>query len=125
MKQKLSVVKKKADKAFSEAVRIRDSDQFGFLDCITCGRHLHYKDAHAGHFQSRRYSSTRFDPLNVNGQCPGCNMFGAGEQYKYGKALDLKYGDGTAERLEKKAQEHHKLTIGELEEIIKESKEGL
>jgi hypothetical protein len=71
---------------------------------------------------SRRYSSTRYDEENVNSQCAKCNTFNHGEQYKYAVALDLKYGDGTAAKLARQAQEHHKFTVQELEDIIKDAR---
>lgn len=52
-------------------------------------------------------------------------MFKAGEQYLYSKALDMKYGDGTAEKLHNRRFETHKLTIQELEDIIEEAKENI
>lgn len=115
---------KKADKYFSLAIRYRDASQKGgwFVPCITCDKLIPIKQCHAGHFMSRRFINTRWDDENVNGQCAGCNTFRAGEQYKYSLAIDLKYGKGTAERLHRQAQVVRKITIGELEEIINESK---
>ena len=127
-KQTLSQMKSKADKYFSLYVRYRDSvkrpDGY-YAQCITCDRWLPVKGVHAGHFQSRRHSSTRFHDENVNAQCAGCNTFNQGEQYKYAKALEMKYGDGTAEKLARLAQTYHKLTIQELQEIIDESKSNI
>lgn len=73
---------------------------------------------HNGHFMSRRYPSTRWDSENCNAQCAGCNMFGSGEQYRYGIAIDLKYGDGTAKKLAKKSRLKFKVTRQYLEEVI-------
>jgi hypothetical protein len=56
--------------------------------------------------------------------CGICN-FNQGEQFKYAKALDLKYGDGTAEQLEKEAKEPKTWTIPELEQIIDEAQETI
>ena len=64
---------KKLDKIFSEYIRKRDSDANGFGKCCTCNKKLHYKDAHAGHFMSRRHYATRWDPENVAMQCSYCN----------------------------------------------------
>jgi len=124
-KNTLSKMKAKADKEFSLYVRYRDGKQTNGsweAQCITCERWLPLKQMHAGHFQSRRYSSTRYDKENVNAQCAGCNTFNQGEQYKYAKALEVKYGEGTAEKLAHRAQEFHKLTVNELQEIIDDSK---
>lgn len=48
-----------------------------------------------------------------------------GEQYKYAKEIDLKYGDGTAEKLHARRFETHKFTVQELEDIIEEAKENI
>lgn len=128
MKQTVAQLKHKADKYFSKYIRYRDSTKRPdgyYCQCITCDKWLPITQMHAGHFQSRRFSSTRYDDENVNAQCAGCNTFNAGEQYKYAKALEMKYGDGTAENLEKRAREYHKLTIQELEDIIEEAKSNL
>jgi hypothetical protein len=57
--------------------------------------------------------------------CVGCNMFKQGEQYLYSKALDMKYGNGTAEELMSRRFETHKFTTTELEEIIHDAKEQI
>lgn len=124
-KQSVSQLKKKADKYYSQYVRMRDSDENGVAECITCGVKKHYKQMQAGHFVSRKVSLLRFLDENVNAQCVGCNMFKAGEQYQYSKAVDLKYGDGTAEELFSQRFTTHKFTNEELESIIKEAKEQI
>jgi hypothetical protein len=114
-----------ADRWFSLATRYRDSE---FVrgewigPCITCERPTPLKMAHAGHFMSRRFAATRWEEENVNLQCAGCNMFGAGEQYKYSLALDMKYGDGTAAKLAKQSKETFKVTREFLEGVIKDAK---
>ena len=56
---------------------------------------------HAGHFQSRRHLATRWDELNVQVQCPRCNLFNQGEQYTFGRLLDARLGKGTSDKLYK------------------------
>jgi len=102
-------LKKKADAIFSIYIRLRDKK------CITCGS---TENLQCGHFQSRKHNATRYDPYNCQAQCVRCNMFNWGEQYEFGKQLDKKYGDGMAESLKKKAQEIHKFTTYELQDII-------
>ena len=119
---------KKADKYFSLAIRYRDGKRSKgewLTECITCGKWAPLKTMHAGHFMSRRYQATRWDEENVNGQCAGCNTFRYGEQYKYSKAIDLKYGLGTAESLERAAQPNTKISVQELEQIISDAKEQI
>ena len=109
----------RADKLFSLYVRLRDSEN-GYGHCITCGKRLHYKDAHAGHFQKRKYLETRWDEENVNLQCSACNTFNDGEQYKYGQAIELKYGDDTADKLHVAARGGigQKFPSSRIEEVI-------
>lgn len=117
-------LKKEADKWWSLYIRTRDSKD-GLAECITCGVSKPIKQMQNGHFIRRSVNLLRYDEQNCNAQCVGCNMFKAGELYLYGKALDLKYGDGTADELQAKRFLTHKLTVQELEEIITYCKEYL
>lgn len=125
--------KKEARTWFNRAVKYRDSHLAAgewLFTCITCPREVifkdgegrFYKNANAGHFQPETYSNTRYNDENVNGQCSYCNHHGFGEQVKYARALELKYGDGTAFSLEKAAKEEKQWSIPELEQIISDSK---
>ena len=51
-------------------------------------------------------------------QCPACNVFRYGEQYKFGLGLDGKYGEGTAEELECLARTTIKIGRVDYEEKI-------
>tara|TARA_R110002074_G_scaffold185362_1_gene350762 strand:+ start:369 stop:743 length:375 start_codon:yes stop_codon:yes gene_type:complete len=96
------------DKAFSLFIRLRDTDDLGIGKCITCNKRVFWKEADAGHFISRTYLGTRFDDRNVNLQCKGCNGFKNGEQYKHGVAINMLYGDDTADELWAIARGSHK-----------------
>jgi len=100
MKKTVSKLKKELDSWFSKYIRIRDATDMGVAQCFTCGKIDHYKKLQNGHFQSRRHHNTRWDEKNCQVQCVKCNMFGQGEQYKFGMYLDAKYGLGTSEELE-------------------------
>ena len=86
-------------KVFSLWVRLRDADKNGMVTCITSGRRLHYKDADAGHFISRKHGATKFDEQNVHAQSRHSNRFEYGQQFEYSKAIDALYGPGSADRL--------------------------
>ena len=62
--------------------------------------------------------STRWCELNVSPQSAADNLFGQGEQYKFGLALDAKYGEGTAEELQLKSRQTLKISRVEYEEKI-------
>ncbi len=114
----ISKLKKELDKYFSLFIRLRDADDLGNVICFTSGRTYHYKNIHAGHFMSRKCLATRFCEINVQPQSAADNLFGQGKQYQFGKELDLKYGEGTAERLQQKSKQIEKFSRIDYEEKI-------
>ena len=118
MKKTISKLKKELDKWFSLYIRLRECSDTGAAVCFTCGKMSHYKTLQNGHFQSRRFMATRFDEENCQVQCVKCNMYSQGEQYKFGLALDSKYGEGTAEELEYLSRSILKISRVEYEEKI-------
>jgi hypothetical protein len=118
-KKTISKLKKELDKWFSLYIRLRDATDEGLVQCFTCGKVSHYKSGmQNGHFQSRKHLATRWDEENCQVQCVGCNMFKAGEQYKFSVALDGKYGEGKAEELEFLARTIMKLSRIDYEDKI-------
>ena len=77
---------KKLDKLFSEYIRRRNGEM---VSCVTCGKRAHWKEMQAGHFMSRRHRATRWHEDNVQVQCVRCNMFGNGEQFRFGQWLGV------------------------------------
>ena len=73
-----------------------------------------------GHFQSRKFYSTRWDKDNCQVQCVGCNMFKGGEQYKFGLKLNMQYGENKAENLYLLAKKTKKFNNFDLQEMIEE-----
>ena len=115
----ISKLKKELDAIFSLFIRLRDATDEGLVQCFTCRKVSHYKSGmQNGHFQSRKHYSTRWDETNCQTQCVGCNMFRAGEQYKFAIALESKYGEGTAGELEWLARTIMKVSRIDYEEKI-------
>jgi hypothetical protein len=116
----VSKLKKELDKWFSLYIRLREANEYGMCQCITCGKVGHYKKdgMQNGHFQSRKHLSTRFDEENCQVQCVKCNVYSWGEQYKFSLALDGKYGEGKAEELQFLARTTVKISRVEYEEKI-------
>ena len=115
----ISKLKKELDKWFSLYIRLRDCNDLGMVKCFTSGRVYHYKKIQAGHFMSRKHLSTRWCEMNVQPQSAADNLFGQGEQYKFGLNLDTKYGEGTAEELQYKARQTVKLSRVDYEDEIR------
>jgi len=114
----ISKLKKELDKWFSLYIRLRSATNEGMVQCCTSGRVYHYKELHAGHFISRRHLATRWCEINVQPQSAADNLFGQGEQYKFGLFLDSKYGVGTADELQQKARQTLKLSRVDYEDKI-------
>jgi hypothetical protein len=119
LKKTISKLKKELDKYFSLFIRLRSANEYGMVQCFTCGIVRGYKDGmQNGHFQSRKHMATRFDEENCQVQCLKCNIFDSGQQYLFSLRLDEKYGEGTAEELEFLARTIHKVSRVEYEEQI-------
>ena len=123
--KRISKLKKELDKWFSLYIRLRDASDEGLVQCFTSGRVYHYKEIHAGHFISRRCLATRWCEVNVQPQSAKDNLFGQGEQYKFGLRLDYKYGEGTAEELELKSRQTIKLSRVDYEDKISYYKDAV
>mgnify|MGYP003636739285 FL=1 len=108
---------KKLDKVFSLYIRQRYAKN-EIAECFTCGKQDHYKKLQCGHFQSRKYYSTRWDEINCQVQCAGCNVFKYGEQFIFSVNLNKKYGEGVSESLYYKAKQLTKYSTIDLEDLI-------
>ena len=108
---------KKLDKVFSLYIRLRYAKN-EIAQCFTCGKKDHYKRLQCGHFQSRKHYSTRWDEINCQVQCAGCNVFRYGEQFVFGKNLDMEFGKGCSESLFYKAKKTVKYSTSDLNELI-------
>lgn len=120
----LSKAKAKADRYFSLYVRQRDAID-GICTCCTCKKMIPWKSIHNGHFQSRRYESTRYDEKNTGPQCAFCNTYNQGEQYKFGLYLDSRYGFKTAEKITIKSRMFCKRNRYDYQVIANEYKEKI
>ena len=107
----------KLDNVFSKFIRQRGS-RSDIAQCFTCGKYDHWKKMQCGHFRSRQAYSTRWDEINCQVQCVGCNMFKQGEQYLFAVNLDQKYGEGTATKLYYKSIKLTKYSMIDLREKL-------
>lgn len=87
----------------------------GTEKCVTCGSTG--PQFHAGHWRSRRYSSTIFYMRNMNNQCANCNIFLKGEEYLHGKYVEEKYGADMAEKILEMSRKTYRWSKPELQEI--------
>jgi hypothetical protein len=82
-------LKAKLQKLVNRSVRLRDTDENGNGNCISCGKPQHFKGSEAGHFYSvGGYPALRFDTKNIYLQCTGCNKHNHGNIHEYRKVLE-------------------------------------
>jgi len=81
-------------------------------ECVDgCGRTAEsWRDYDCGHFQSAARPNTRFLRENLGLQMKYCNSKwgGNGNQYGFGKMIDKRYGEGTADRITELAKQDGK-----------------
>ena len=120
-------LKRKAWKAFSDYIRLRDSlattRSKDFCKCVTCGKTVPYPNIQAGHAIGGRNNSILFDEELVNGQCKGCNGYRGGRYGEYSVWFIKKYGMELWE--EKVTLSKQVMKNLDLEAIYKEYKEKI
>lgn len=91
------------DKEFGTWVKRKEQVAEGVSQCITCGGYYDLRLIQAGHYISRRYFATRWEPMNVHSQCCGCNGDRGGDPLRYRNTLVERYGEKEVKALEFKA----------------------
>ena len=106
----------------SKAVRSQEFALYGGLCGDGCGGKVErWEDAHCGHFESAGKAQTRFLRENLCLQLAKCNTDqnnGRAIQYRMGKEINKRYGEGTAERVSERASTNGPLSEAELLEYI-------
>jgi hypothetical protein len=113
---------KDLDDIFSIWVRKANEDENGVIKCFTCGRLMTFKTAQNGHYIGRQYKAVRWSEINCQPQDYVCNILNEGEKVKFAAALDKKYGEGTAEKMNQQKNNRFKLERPILEILIQEYK---
>ena len=94
---------KTAQEWFNRYIRLRDTDEQGYGNCISCNKLLKYgtKEAHAGHYYSvGAHPRMRFNENNTRLQCLRCNHFMNGNLLNYRVGLVRKFGEQFVKDLE-------------------------
>lgn len=107
----LAELKKKVQRIVNAYVRERDKD----LPCISCQKYC--PNPQAGHYIAQGSSgSLRFNLMNINNQCAGCNIYKHGNLILYRIGLISKIGEERVQYLENHMHDMKKWTREELEE---------
>lgn len=125
----LSKAKDRAWKTFSLYIRTRDciktTGTKTLLKCVTCGKLVDIKKAHASHFIPGRHLGILFDERGVNGSCYTCNVVLGSNGPKYYKWMLNHYGQKVIDDLERIDNTTVKYTVKDYLEIEKKYKEKL
>ena len=116
---------KETAREWQKLVRLGNADANGTCKCVTCGKEHHYKAMHAGHFLSRRFASTVFEPMNCHPQCNHCNTYCGGAADKYREFMQQTYGDIAIQYLEDLSRTVRQWTRAELVEMKLEFREEI
>lgn len=73
----------KADSVFSQYVRISHIDEWGRVQCFTCGVMHDWKEVDCGHFIPRGNKTTRYELDNCRPQCTTCNRVYHGREEQF------------------------------------------
>lgn len=87
-KPTVKTAKKAAIKAFNQYIRERDN-----FTCFICGKVGDRYSMDAGHLITAAREATRFDELNTNCSCKGCNIKHEHDYEPYRKKFVDKYGE--------------------------------
>ena len=113
-------------KLFSEGIRYGEAAG-GIGQCVSCSKHLHWKEGHAGHFihagRGGKRNRVSYDERNVHLQCVGCNTYDQSKASKINYTLYMikRYGEGVVDEL-KQIKHQGFLSRDELEEIYERLK---
>lgn len=113
----LSTVEEDLDLVFSQYIRLRDSDENGYLICYCCGAVIYWTEAECMHFVPRIHKSTRYSEENCHGGCSSCNGPKKGNLIPYGEHLE-RDRPGSVEALEDQARAIYKYDVPELKSLI-------
>lgn len=106
--------------AVNTYVRLRDKN----LPCVSCGR-TNVEEFHAGHYIASTNSFLRFNELNIHKQCSYCNTHLRGNLIPYRIELIKRIGLSEVEKLESEVKKEYKITVSEIQDLIKKFKEKI
>lgn len=117
MSQKSQIIKK-LDSVFSEYIRTKNVDSYGFTHCFTCNCKDYWYNLQCGHFISRKYFGTRWDENNARPQCKKCNCFLNGNLNIFSEKLLNEIGKKEYELLFEKSHKIAKITAKDMGKLV-------
>jgi hypothetical protein len=115
--ESLSAVIEDLDAVFSQFIRLRDSDENGYLHCYCCSVSVYWTEAESMHYVPRIHKNTMFSEDNCHGGCKTCNGPKRGNLEAYAEHLE-RDRPGIVDALEEQARAPYKYDVPELKGLI-------
>lgn len=116
--ENLSAVIEDLDAVFSQFIRLRDSDENGYVTCYCeCGKVIYWTESECMHFRDRDHMNTRYSEEACKAGCHDCNCRKDGNIKAFGEHLE-RDRPGSVEALEEQARAPYKYDIPELKSLI-------
>jgi hypothetical protein len=115
--ERLADVMEDLDAVFSQFIRLRDSDENGYIACYCCGSVVYWVEADCMHYVPRIHKNTRYSEDNCKGGCSSCNRAKGGNLKAYGDHLE-RDRPGSVDALEEQARAPYNYDIPELKSLI-------
>lgn len=105
--------------SFQKLRKLEETNDEGYLTCISCGQRMHISVAQGGHYIPRANRATEVEHDNVWPQCQRCNGFLNGNPISYRRNLVKRIGEARVRRIEDMAEAYR----GDLEALLSLSEE--
>ena len=115
---KRSKVVKDLDAIFSQYIRLKYANEYGEVECYTCGSKMNWKEAQNGHFYSRARYTTRWDEANCRVQDYRCNVALSGNYIVYTRNMLAEIGTEALDLIEYRSKSIEKIPTSALIEKI-------
>jgi hypothetical protein len=114
--ERLTDVMDDLDAVFSQYVRLKASDENGYITCY-CGAKVYWTEADNSHYMPRAHMNTRYFEENCAASCKHCNQTLKGNLPVYGAWLETRK-PGSVEALEDMARVRYNYDVPELKGLI-------
>lgn len=115
--ESLSTVLEDLDLIFSQFIRLRDSDENGYVTCPCCGSVNYWTECDNMHFIPRIHKNTRYSEENCYGGCRSCNQLKDGNIAAFGAFIE-RLRPGGVDLLEEQARVAYSFTVWEIKSLI-------
>lgn len=115
--ESLSAAMEDLDDIFSQFIRLRDSDENGYISCYCCSAVNYWSESDNMHFVPRIHQNTRYSEDNCKGGCKTCNQAKKGNLRAYGEHLEQDR-PGSVEAIEAQGRVIYNYSVSEIRELI-------